>query len=108
MIINTTQKNLKDSANFEASTPEELAHRLLAIGVIKVTDIKHLASSMGVYGQYFAVVGDYEDKQGIMFTFYTDNVYNNFTAYSTLNELNIRLKLLTKHKKSPLRFGYKE
>ena len=100
MIIYTTQKNLKDSANFEVSTPEELAHRLLSIGVIKVTDIKHLASSAGVYGcngQYFAVVGDYEDKQGIMFTFYTDNVYNNFTAYSTLNELNIRVKVLTKH-----------
>ena len=100
MIINTTQKNLKDNANFEVTTPEELAHRLLSIGIIKVTDIKHLASSAGVYGcngQYFAVVGNYDDKQGILFTFYTGDVYNNFTAYSTLNELNIRLKLLTKH-----------
>ena len=99
MIIITTQKNLKDSANFEVSTPEELAHRLLSIGIIKVTDIKHLASSAGVYGcngQYFAVVGNYDDKQGILFTFYTGNVYN-FASYSTLNELNIRLKLLTKH-----------
>ena len=100
MIIMTTQKNLKDGANFEVSTPEELAHRLLSCGIIKVTDIQHLASSAGVYGcngQYFAVVGDYEDKRGVLFTFYTGSVYNNFAECSTLNELNIRLKLLTKH-----------
>ena len=100
MIIMTTQKNLKDGANFEVSTPEELAHRLLSIGIIKVTDIQHLASSAGVYGcngQYFAIVGEYEDAQGILFTFYTSFVYNNFASYSALNELNIRLKLLTKH-----------
>ena len=100
MIIITTQKKLKDGASFEVSTLEELAHRLLSIGVIKVTDIKHLASSAGVYGcngQYFAIVGNYEDTQGILFTFYTSSVYNNFAEYSSINELNIRLKLLTKH-----------